>query len=408
MLHARSLTRLSFALILSAALAGCARPADPQAAATAALPAPTVAPEQVAPTLPPATEVPAATEPPAPAPTEVQPDYVAAPGARGAEPLPVVEGQVVLSLPAGSAPGQIGVSGAAGSFYGPPSFRIGADGSIRLLDALNRRVVFYTPAGKLARALAIAEAGDPVDFIVNNAGDVFVYDRGAPRDDGMGYTGQQVLRYGPSGILRDSLPVSDAIRGDALMLTADQHLVLALGNELTYLISHDGEPVPPQLQPATRQRGAATPRSPVLFRVEPQDGGFRLDLDTAYSSRPVNNDWRPLAVPADEATFFNVDRAMNLYLTGALDGPMIAVRRLAPDGSALGGARIDVAACAGHSWHTFYVDQEGAAWTLCSGEAGVTVRRYDLLDQAGQPLPTAPDAAADVPWRPGAVQNVAA
>ena len=50
----------------------------------------------------------------------------------------------------------------------------------------------------------------------------------------------------------------------------------------------------------------------------------------------------------------------------------------------------------------FYVDQAGAAWTMCVDAQGASVTRYTLQDSTGQPLPEAAKDAADVAWKPGA------
>jgi hypothetical protein len=73
--------------------------------------------------------------------------------------------------------------------------------------------------------------------------------------------------------------------------------------------------------------------------------------------------------------------------------------RVLPDGTIAGGARI--APGCQLSWRTLYVDQAGAAWTLCANSEGVTVTRYLLHDLDGQPLPEVAQEAADVLWRPG-------
>ncbi|MEP7189299.1 MAG: hypothetical protein ABI901_08935, partial [Roseiflexaceae bacterium] len=79
---------------------------------------------------------------------------------------------------------------------------------------------------------------------------------------------------------------------------------------------------------------------------------------------------------------------------------------VAPDGAVAGGAHIVTGSC-GTSWRNFYIDQAGAPWTMCVDAQGTTVTHYTLQDSAGQPLPAAAAAAADVAWKPGAILTAA-
>jgi hypothetical protein len=112
------------------------------------------------------------------------------------------------------------------------------------------------------------------------------------------------------------------------------------------------------------------------------------------------------SLPAD-ARFFNVDRAMSLYFTRpSAEGDAIDIWRVLPDGAVAGGAHIETGVC-GTSWRNFYVDQAGAAWTMCVDGQSATITRYSLQDQQGRPLPDAPNEPADVAWKPGALLTAA-
>ena len=240
---------------------------------------------------------------------------------------------------------------------------------------------------------------DPIDFIVNNAGETFVY-------GGDGGTHFQVLRYGPDGKVTLQLPVSAGISADGIMLTAAQDLLLVQGNQTFWTLLHQGVTVDPKIQPLTMQEGVATPRSPVIFRTSPGENGtldlHAIGLNAGTSGENVSEiGGVTTSLPAD-ARFFNVDRAMSLYFTRpSAEGDAVDVWRVAPDGSVAGGAHVVTGSC-GTSWRNFYVDQAGAAWTMCIDAQGATVRRYTLQDSTGQPLPEAAKAAADVAWKPGA------
>ncbi|HJZ46760.1 MAG TPA: hypothetical protein VKE41_06325 [Roseiflexaceae bacterium] len=393
---------LAIAAALLAACAGVptslAPTTIPTALPTAAPATAPVATRAPAPTSAPATAVPA-TEPPIAAATETPaPTAVAQPEAT-MQPLATAAGQVVLQLGAGAGPDQIGINVDGANVVGPRSFRIGADGSIRLLDNVNKRVLFFDPSGKVTRTLRLDDAQEPIDFIVNNAGEVFVY-------GGDGGPNFQVLRYGPDGAVTARLPVSPGISADGIMLTAAQDLMLVQGNQTYWTLLHQGVTVDPKIQPLTLQEGAVTPRSPTIFRTIPGQNGT-LDLRVIGLNGGVSGEnvmevgSVTTSLPAD-ARFFNVDRAMSLYFTRpSAEGNAVDVWRVLPDGSIAGGAHIETGAC-GTSWRNFYVDQAGAAWTMCVNGQGATVTHFTLQDQNGQPLPEAAKEAADVAWKPGA------
>lgn len=369
-------------------------PAPPTAAATS-LPAATQAP---APTSVPATAAPA-TEPPLAAATEAPAPTEAAQAEATALPLATPEGLVFLQLSPGDGANQIGIVGDGANVVGPRSFRIGADGSIRLLDNVNKRVLFFDQSGKVNRTLQLDQSQDPIDFIVNNASETFVY-------GGDGGPNFQVLRYGPDGTVTARIPVSPGVSADGIMLTAAQDLMLVQGNQTYWTLLHQGVTVDPKIQPLTIQEGSVTPRSPTIFRTLPGENGALdlrvIGLNAGVSGEHVQEVGGLTVDLPSEARFFNVDRAMSLYFTQpGPQGDAVDVWRVMPDGAIAGGAHIVTGSC-GTSWRNFYIDQAGAAWTMCLDAQGVSITRYLLQDSAGQALPEAAAAAADVAWKPGA------
>ena len=387
------LALLAAALMLVACTSGTAPPASGTVPSPAPSPVPSAAPSPV-----PATEAPVPSAVPSPVPATEAPAPSAVPSPVPATEAPAPQlaparGTTVLRLAIGSGPGQIGWADGL-----QPTFRIGGDGTIRVLDPANKRVLFFAPDGKPGRALALAEAQQPRDFIVNNAGEVFVFDMGAGDD-------AQVLRYGANGRLAARYPVSRGISVNAygITLTADQTLMLTGAGPRVWTVLHRGVAVPPEAQPLTEQRGVASPRSPVLFNtlditpptldIVALSGGITGDVLTHVQQLA-------LQLPAG-ASVVNVDREMNLYATTPFESEkQLDVWRLRPDGSVAGGARIRTVCKL--TARTFYIDQAGTAWTLCASPDGVTITRYQLLDAAGQPLPEAARAPAEVNWRPGA------
>jgi len=397
------------AVLLLAACAGpsaggapTAMPPAPPTAAPSTAPAATQAPvpTEAPATAVPATEAPLAAATEAPAPTEiVQPDATV-------QPLATPEGLVFLQLSPGDGPNQVGINSDGSNIVGPRSFRIGADGSIRLLDSVNNRILFFDQSGKVNRTLRLDETQGSSDFIVNNAGEVFVLGGGI--DSG---PSPAVLRYGPDGTVTARLPVSLGVSADGIMLTAAQDLMLVQGNQTYWTLLHQGVTVDPKIQPLTVQPGAVTPRSPTIFRTMPGENGT-IDLRVIGLNAGISGEnmmevgGMTTSLPA-EARFFNVDRAMSVYFTRpSPEGDAVDVWRVNPDGKVAGGAHIVTGSC-GTSWRNFYIDQAGAAWTMCVDAQGVSITRYLLQDPAGQPLPEAAAEAADVAWKPGARLNAA-
>jgi hypothetical protein len=375
------------ALLLSACSGSAATSAPPvipspqPTAVSTAAPAATAAP--VATELP-ATAAPVATPEPEPAPT--------------VQPLVNSAGQVVLQLSAGAGDAQVGITKEDPNIIGPRSFRIGADGSIRVLDNVNKRVRFFDQSGKIMRTLAIAAAQDPLDFIVNTAGEVFVFDR----------AGSQVLRYGPNGDVTATIPLSAGVaaNADGIMLNSAQDLMLVQNNQSFWVLVHQGVTVPPEIQPLTMRAGTVTPRSPTFFQTTYLEALSPYLHIAGIRGAPPSEliaevDGRQIHLP-DFVQFFNIDRAMNLYFTRTSpEADAFDVWRVNPDGTPAGGVHIPTGAC-GVSWRSLYVDQTGVAWTMCVNESGATINRHPLLGFDGTPLSEPAQEAADVSWKPGA------
>jgi hypothetical protein len=314
--------------------------------------------------------------------------------------LAIDPGEVVLELPQGTDSGQVGI---LDSGEGPTSFRIGADGTIRILDAVNRRLLFFTPNGTQQRSLALNEFDILTDFIVNGQGEAFVY--------GMNRNGPTIIRYSQGGDVLEQLPVSPGLFANAISFNGEGDLLLTRDNTEFWVIRRRDTFVPTIIQPLTRQQGAVTPRSPVVFRTireESANGTPQVTLQIESFSGGVNSDSFALvgayAMNVPESWhFLNVDRAMDLYFISDFDTQptsTIDIWRVSAQGEPIGGVRI-ASECA-IDWRRIYVDQAGSAWTFCQSSSGVTVKRYGLRDPQGQPLPAAaatpPD---DSPWRPG-------
>jgi hypothetical protein len=287
------------------------------------------------------------------------------------------------------------------------AFRIGGDGSIRVLDDLNNRLLFFNADGSPNRTipLPLPEPGAGVmDFIINREGEIFVL-YALPDLENPQASKAVVLRLSLDGSEIERLPTAPGL--DMLTMTADNDLLLAMRMPRLLTITTGGATVPAEAQPLTERVGIATPRSPMIFAFGYDDLssgiGPWLRVSNPAGTQQVAM-VRP-QIPNRITGFMNVDRAMNLYFHTDWGGDQISVTRNAPDGSYLGGVTINQPGCS-FFLRGIYIDQAGAAWTMCSTDQGTAITRYPFIDQQGQPLPEAAPEPADVPWRPSATVNL--
>jgi len=158
------------------------------------------------------------------------PPAVDLPGAEVA-PLPVGPEQVLLRGAPGFAPGQFGLQGNPlredEDGLGPPSFAVGPQGVLYVLDSLNGRVQRFDPRGHFAAAFPLVRAGgEPVveaDIAVSEEGGVFVFTEG---------DSPSLVQYDPAGkvLLAGALPPS--FKGvDQLIAARQRPLFLMLNGQ---------------------------------------------------------------------------------------------------------------------------------------------------------------------------------
>ncbi|MBA3468378.1 MAG: hypothetical protein H0T53_01915 [Herpetosiphonaceae bacterium] len=287
------------------------------------------------------------------------------------------------------------------------AFRIGGDGSIRVLDNLNNRLLFFNADGSPNRTipLPLPEPGaGGQDFIINREGEIFVL-YALPNLEDPQASKAVVLRLRSDGTEIERLPAAPG--PDILTMTAGDDLLLSMRMPRLLTITTGGANVPAEAQPLTERVGLATPRSPMIFAFGYDDLSSGIDpwlrVSNLASTQQVAM-VRP-QIPNRITGFMNVDRAMNLYFHTDWGSDQISFTRNAPDGAYLGGVTISQPGCS-FFLRSLYIDQAGAAWTMCSTEQGTAITRYQFLDPQGQPLPEAAPEPADVPWRPGATINL--
>lgn len=384
----RSATRPPLLLCLALLLAACSGARGEPSASP-----PTAPPTREAALAPTATRTPRPpTAPPVPLDPTPAPTSIVEPSPTPTSPpeadLPRSAGATVLRLGRGIGPGQTGGQ--------PVAFRIGGDGSIRVLDPENHRLLFFDAGGQPQLTVGFDPAATQADFIVSREGEIFVSETlpDASKPDGVRW---RIIRYDQKGTALQEIPMDMAAH--QLSMNADQALVVEQnGTSHAIVMTKDGEVIPPVGQYLGENNGVATPRSPLFFHFSqngPQDAYVSVSTETLFQATVQ------LQVPAGMTHFANIDRAMNLYVRSPVGGDTISFARMAPDGAYLGGVTIAEPGCALDLRNT-YIDQAGTAWTMCGDGEATVIKRYRLEDPQGQQLADVPSEPADVAWKPGA------
>jgi hypothetical protein len=369
-------------LVLIAFLCGCSASPQPPVVDGPPTTAPQTTPTNATATEPPATPtlVPPLAGTPTDAPTEMPADDRPAQAA----------GEVVLRLPAGSGPGQVGITNDAA----PPTFRIAADGSIRIMDTVNKRLLFFNGAsGPLERTIDLQALQHPIDFAVSGSGDVFVLDAGA----------WSLTGYGLDGQLEGNTPTHPLFKGLFSTISLDAHGGLwGVGDQVRYTIMPAEAPLDGVHEGETLFRGVPTVRSPMSFEIREnsrQPGGKLLSINNFTDGSLAQFD---LGDADGDVSFLDVNQGMEPYVQIA-NGTTTQVRRFSVTGDLLGSLTIDRSGCR-MAARAVYVDRPGDVYGMCADDAGVTVTRYVMTDDAGSRLPLFDQLVTDAPWSPGTLQ----
>lgn len=294
----------------------------------------------------------------------------------------------VLALKAGSGRGQIGIT----ATDGPSAFRIAADGTIRIMDTVNRRLLFFNGrSGRLASTIDLKFTKRPTDFVVTGQGDLYVLDAGAWTIEHLSIRGARL----------GTVPISAALKGrfSTLSLTADGRLV-GLGTGQGYVLVNNGSPIPLDSQPRARVQGVVTVRSNALFSIAPDSTNRRQSLLIDYGAiAPRGID---LGAVQGTAAFLDVNQGMEPYVAIQRRGSA-ELRRYAVDGQLLGTLTLDQSG-ARRALRPIYVDRPGAVYTMNVTRTGLTIQRYVMAGAGGRPLPLYSQLVTTAPWSPGSLQ----
>jgi hypothetical protein len=361
-----------------------ARTAEPVTAPATITPA-----TAVPPTLVPATVPPAATEPPI-----TEPSATTAPTAPQATPqAAVAQGREVLTIATGSDAGQVGIT----ADDGPSTFRIAADGSIRVMDTVNKRLLFYsvstasTPA-KLTQTIDLSSLQRPTDFVVTGNGDLYVLDAEAWTLAHLSIDGKEL----------NNIPLSPATKGKftTISLTADGR-IMGLAGTISYILAVGGGPIPLEDQPNAQIEGVFTVRSNAVFSIAADNDNPRLKslLINYGGAAPGGIALGPIDA---EVTFLDINQGMEPYVL-VKHGTSVEVQRSSVAGQLLGSLSLDLAGCRPVA-RGMYVDRPGDVYTMCVSDQGVTIKQYSMVDAQGQPLPRYEQLVDSAPWAPGSLQ----
>lgn len=356
--------------------------------------APTLAPTQPAATEPPAdapTLAPAQTSPPADAvqvPTPLPPQAERTPASSGAA---VADSTTVLRVAAGDGKGQVGIT----AQDGPSTFRIAADGSIRIMDTVNKRLLFFNGAtGALAQTLDVSFLKRPTDFVVSGKGDLYVLDAEGWTIDHLAINGEEL----------HNIPLSRELKGkfSTISLTADGRIIGLDARDGYTLITADG-PVAPDDQPNNMVYGAYTVRSNASFVMaydSPNVGERQLIVnDVAVAA---GQGYFDLGKVQGMARFLDINQGMQPYVAITNNG-QTEVRRFEVAGKLLGTLQVDQRDCR-PTLRGLYVDRPGAVYRMCVSDTGLQIDRFVMTDTSGKALPLVDQLVTSLPWSPGNLQ----
>jgi hypothetical protein len=297
----------------------------------------------------------------------------------------------ILALRAGSGAGQVGVTGIAG----PSTFRVGADGTIRIMDTVNRRLLFLAGAsGKLQRTINLSTLQRPTDFVVTGQGAVYVLDAGT----------WTVAQFTLDGRKPRSLQLNPALKGrfSTLSLLADGRLAGLGAGQGYVLMFANGMPMPLEDQPRATVAGTVTVRSNANFILAPDRENAkrrRLSIQGAGVSLMDLN----LGELGGPATFLDVNQCMEPYVA-VTHGAQSEIRRYTVRGELMGTLTVDTRSTR-RVLRPIYVDRPGTIFTMTVTATGVRIQRYTMTNAAGAPLPMCNQLVTTTPWSPGALQS---
>lgn len=308
-------------------------------------------------------------------------------------PAVVAQGEEVLTIPAGTGQGQVGIS----TIEGPPTFRIAADGSIRVMDTLNKRLLFFAAGApgqfKLAQTLDLSFLKRPSDFVVTGKGDLYVLDAESWAISHLSIQGAEL----------NNIALNPATKGKftTISLTADGR-IFGLDRNTGYLLIDAAGPIPIEDQPNSLVEGGATVRSNAIFSIVGDNSNQqRKSLLINYGG--VAPATIPLGEIDAEVTFLDINQGMEPYIL-VKRGTIAEVQRFSVDGQLLGTLTMDLAGCRAVP-RGIYVDRPGDIYTMCVGEQGVSIKHYVMTDAQGQPLPRFDQLVQNAPWSPGSLQS---
>lgn len=303
-------------------------------------------------------------------------------------------GQVVLQVPAGNTSQAVGITAQAG----PSTFRVAADGSLRFMDPVNKRLMFFEQGqaganGKLQRTIDLASLQRPSDFAVSSVGDVFVLD----------VDGWALAMFTMDGTVQNVMPLHPSLRGlfSTISLTADGSL-WGVGENTHYSLISDTPTSPADVTQDATFAGTVTVRSAAYFSVgsRPENAiQSVLSISNVGDGTPIHYDLGQLD---GRATFLDVNQGMEPYLLVQKD-TVAEVRRYSVQGHLLGTLVLDQRNCRPTAG-SVYVDRPGDVYVMCVNDNGATITRYAITDGDGQALPLFDRLVTTAPWSPAILQ----
>jgi hypothetical protein len=295
-------------------------------------------------------------------------------------------GQTVIKAAWGSQPGQLGHKREdEGNAEGPMSLGTGPDGSIYVLDQVNRRVQHFGPDGKLLGSFDIGP-DTTQDMLVDGKGRVTLLDRLGDGEvtfyDDNGKQLGQVPVVG--GAIDEGGGVSGMIQGPDGLYLEREHV------ETVRVAGPDGKPDPDRpTQPGRPTRDGAFYLAALIADAQAGTAivrAFDHDAKVAWA-RAIT-----FVSPIIHLVFLDSDAKGHVYVAAFVgkeglppsfdmtDTAIIVVRLGEPDGAAMGAITLQATGEPEEIFRELAVTDDGQIVQLYPTKDGIEVRRYTFPD----------------------------
>lgn len=294
----------------------------------------------------------------------------------------------IISLAKGDEPGEVGIK--PGGFevlpLGPEAIGVGPDGTIYVLDTLNRRIQGFDAGGRLTSVVEISSAVYATDLRLDSDRNFYVLSE-------LGAGKRGVLKFDHQGNLVGTFEAAREIRGGVSGMAVDKNgnVLWQVSRGTEYKLSSQGRALSDEEQIEGKIEGkvsgltlSGSDRRWHFNRISRKSGILKLYDATGATENEIRID-----VPHElgSISLLDIDQEGNSYLLveELLEGPRIIVettmRKYTPEGKFQGIARLPI----GYNERYFLpqrfatVDQNGNLYHLLVLEDSAKILRVKFL-----------------------------